>query len=304
MLKCAIKYGYELVKVHRVIKYTQCDYIKKYIELNTSYRSQAKNDFEKDLYKLLNNIIYGKSNECVENRTSYEITGDYKRAKKLNEKPMLKSAKYVEGIYYYESYRKTAEYNKPLYIGVSVLNLSKNYMYDFVHSQIKNIYDKCSVLYTDTDSVVLEIETNEDVYKNMIRDKHLYDLSGMRRSDFVGFEKHNKATLKKMKCETGGVPIVEYIANGPKSYWFNTIFDKSKTTLKGVQKAVKDTIGREQFLECLDGGDVNVVVNGIVCDHHKLFTYKKTKTALTKVYDKMTHDEDGGLLPYGFNEEL
>ena len=67
--------------------------------------------------------------------------------------------------------------NKPIYVGAAILNLSKYFMYDFQYSHIKKHYaEKAQLIYTDTDSLIIEIET-ENVYKDMIEDKELYDFS-------------------------------------------------------------------------------------------------------------------------------
>ena len=79
-MKLVLSLGYELEKVHRVLQYEQSDFLKKYIDLNTDARKTAKNDFEKNFFKLMNNSVYGKTMENIRNRINFRLIQSEKEA--------------------------------------------------------------------------------------------------------------------------------------------------------------------------------------------------------------------------------
>ena len=107
----------------------------------------------------------------------------------------------------------TLTFNKPAYVPKCILNLSKVLMYKTHYDYIKNKYsNKSSLLFTNTDRLMYEIKT-EDVYE----DKEMYDFSYyLTRSKC--FDDLNKLVLSKMKDETGGVEIKEFVALKPRMH--------------------------------------------------------------------------------------
>ena len=141
--------------------------------------------------------------------------------------------------------------NRPVYVGMSLLDLSKHLMYDFYYNQMKAQYgDRCDLLYTDTDSLLLEIKT-EDVYKDMTEHQNLYDTSGYPE-DHPLHSQTNKKVLGKMKDECDGRPIAEYVGLRPKMYSILEASGANIKKAKGVKKAVvKKHIRHEQYKEAL-----------------------------------------------------
>ena len=107
--------------------------------------------------------------------------------------------------------------NKPVYTGMTILENSKVLMYDFYYNHLKAKYgDKCELIYTDTDSLPLEIQM-EDVYRDMQKAPWLYDISNSPKDHFPYCEVNKKA-LGKMKDEFGGEAIGEALVARSKMY--------------------------------------------------------------------------------------
>ena len=134
-------------------------------------RKQSKNDLEKDLFKLMNNAIFGKSMENVLNRSNVKlINKDPEKLLKLIKQPNFENA-------YQISNRLALVESKPIYMGAVILETSKLHMYEFWYNHLKVKYgNKIQLIYTDTDSFVIEVET-DDIYKDMYEVGHLYDFS-------------------------------------------------------------------------------------------------------------------------------
>ena len=94
-LKQAINHGLKLKKVHKVIEFDQGAWLKPYINMNTDLRKQAKNDFEKDFFKLMNNSVFGKTMENERNHRDIKIVTMDKRRSILASEPNYHSAKYI-----------------------------------------------------------------------------------------------------------------------------------------------------------------------------------------------------------------
>ena len=172
--------GIKLISVHRILKFKQSDWLKKYIEFNTDKRKNAANSFEKDFLKLMNNSTFGKTMENLRKIINVRLvnnTGDYK---KYVSKPSFVSQKiFSENVFAIHEIKPVLTLNKPIYVGFSILDLSKLLMYEFHYGCVKR---KCNakLLFTDTDSLVYEIKT-DDVYEDFYKDKNLFDFSDYPR---------------------------------------------------------------------------------------------------------------------------
>jgi hypothetical protein len=135
--------------------------MKKYIELNTRLRTAATNDFEKDFFKLMNNSVFGKTMEDVEKHIDVRLVTDKAKLNKLVAKPNFdRNVIFGENLVATHMKKTRVLYNKPIYLGMCILELSKTLMYRFHYDYIKPKYgDKARLLMTDTDSLVYEIQT-------------------------------------------------------------------------------------------------------------------------------------------------
>ena len=170
-LKQALNYGLKLKKVHRIIEFNQEAWLKSYIDMNTELKKIAKNDFEKDFFKLMNNSVIGKTMEHVRKHRDIKlVTTDKKRSKLISE-PNYHMINYIsEDLSIIEMERTKVKMNKPIYLGLSILEISKLLMHEFWYDYMKPKYgDNVKLCYMDTDSFTMNIKT-EDFYKDIAND--------------------------------------------------------------------------------------------------------------------------------------
>ncbi len=215
-LKLYLSLGMKLTKIHKVVTFRQTPWLKQYIYFNTEKRKMAKNDFEKDFFKLMNNAVFGKTMENLRKRLIVELVNNQSKARTLTSKPSFHAFKiFNEDLVAIHMLKQKLYLNRPIYVGFSILDLSKTLMYDFHYNYMKTKYrPNAQLLFTDTDSLCYAIST-EDVYQDMIKDKHIFDTSEYDPEHPL-YSTENKKVLGKMKDETHVIPIQEFV--GLKSY--------------------------------------------------------------------------------------
>ena len=172
--------------------------------------------------------------------------------------------------------------NRPVYVGMSILDLSKTLMYDFYYGQLKNQYgDRCQLLYTDTDSLLLEIDT-EDVYRDMVAHAGLYDTSDYPREHPL-HSVENKKVLGKMTDECAGRRIAEYIGLRPKMYSILEANGNNTKKAKGVRKyVVKKHIRHKQYREALfEKTTFHHGMNVLRSERHHIYGQRLHKVSLS-----------------------
>ena len=160
-LKQALNHGLKLKKVHRINRFKQKAWLKSYIDMNTELRKKAKNEFEKNVFKLLNNSVFGKTMENVRNHRDTKLATSDKRRKRLVSEPNYHSHKdFSYHLMSIEMKKTRVKMIKLVYLGMSILGISKMLMYKFWYDYIspKN-GDRAKLCYTDTDSFVIYIKT-------------------------------------------------------------------------------------------------------------------------------------------------
>ena len=131
-LKQALNHGLILKKVHRVIQFNQEAWLKPYIDMNTELRIRAKNDFEKHFFKLMNNAVFGKIIENVRKHRDIKLVTTDKRRNQLVAEPNYHTTKWFsENLLAIEMKKTKVKMNKPIYLGLSILEISKILMYEF-----------------------------------------------------------------------------------------------------------------------------------------------------------------------------
>ena len=129
------------MKVHRVIEFRQEEGMKPYIDVNTEHRMNAKNEFEKNVFKLMNNSMFGKKMENLRNHRDIKLVVTNARRKKLVSEPNYHTCKHFSEDLMAIEMRKTEVYmNKPVYLGQAILGISKILMYEFWYDYLKPKY--------------------------------------------------------------------------------------------------------------------------------------------------------------------
>ena len=291
LIQC-LKAGLKLKKIHRGIKFIESAWLKPYIDKNTNLRTQAKNNFEKDFFKLMNNSVFGKTMENIRNRVNVKLVNTEERLKKLTAKPNLKSPPKIfsENLVSVHLKKTSLTMNKPVYLGMCILDLSKTIMYDFHYNYIKPKYgEKAKLLFTDTDSLMYEIET-EDFYKDISGDvKDRFDTSDYPENHPSGIPTGiNKKVLGMFKDEAAGKRIKEFVGLRAKLYSFIMEDGKENKRCKGVKKqVVESSITHEDYKTCLKTGKEQLRKQNILRSYeHEVFTEEVNKIALSALDDK------------------
>ena len=295
-------------KIHRGIKFEERPWLKEYIDLNTNLRTKAKNEFEKDFFKLMNNSVFGKTMENIENRVDVRLVTKEKEVMKLSKKPNFESRTiFDENLIAIHMKRTKLVYNKPIYLGMCILDLSKTLMFEFHYDYIKNKYsDRAKLLMTDTDSLIYEIKT-DDFYNDIAEDvESKFDTSEFNKdhpaiNDF-GFKVGvNKKVIGMFKDETGGKQIEEFVGLRSKLYSYK-LHEKEHKRCKGVKKSVvAKTITHEDYKNCLKTKEEQLRTMNVIRSHlHDIYTEQINKVALSADDDKRIILEDGvSTLAYG-----
>ncbi len=305
--------GLKLIKIHRVLEFQQSKWLAGYILLNQALRQQAWNVFLLLFRKLMNNCIFGKTCENQKNRTDIKlVTSDSKR-KRLTEKPHCKGFRiFGENLAAVEMQKQQCYINKPFYVGFAVLELSKLHMFRFHYDHIKKLYgSKAQLLFTDTDSLMYEIQT-DDVYEDMWKHRDLYDLTSLPVSS--GFhDATNNKVIGKFSVETGFDPVLELVALRPKMYSFLTVKSANgnlpattveKLRVKGIAQATVRELKHSDFLSQLRQPVENYLLNRRIGSNlHNIYTIEVSKRGLCSFDDKRFLLDDGvNSLAYGHRD--
>ena len=132
-LEYYLKLGLKVAKVQRILTFDEKPFLKEYIDLNTELRKNIKNDLEKDLFKLMNNAIFGKSMENVLNRSNIKLVNNNpEKLLKLIKQPYFQNAYEIANrLAIVESRPIKTVFDKPIYMGACILESSKLHMYQF-----------------------------------------------------------------------------------------------------------------------------------------------------------------------------
>ena len=295
----ALKHGLKLKKVHWVIEFQHSKWMKAYIMLNTKLRTAAKNEFEKDFFKLMDNSVFGKTMENIRNHKDMKLVTSDKRYLKYIMKPNFKDGHpFSKHLFAVEMGKTEIKMNKPVYLGQAILDLSKTLMYEFHYDYMRPKYgSKVSLCYMDTDSFVYEIEA-EDFYRDIAKDvEKRFDTSGYSKDENrplpIG---KNKKVMSLIKDELGGKIMTEFVALRAKMYAYRKI-DKEveEKRCKGTKKCVvSEGLTFDDYKTCLFDGKM-IYREQMLFENkkHQVYTVNKHKTAMNRDDDKRIVQDDG-----------
>ena len=262
--------------------------------MNTNLRAKAKNEFQKDFFKLMNNAVFGKTMENIRKHVNIKLVNNKKQAKKLVAKPNFERCTIFNENFIAIHMKKTCVvYDKPVYLGMCILDLSKTLMYDFHCNYIKKKYrEKAKLLPTDTDSFAYEIET-EDFYKDISEDMEAkFDTSNYAKRHPSGIPKGvNKKVIGMFKDKCGGKIMQEFVGLRAKLYSYKMYEGDEAKKCKGVkQSVVHNEITFKDYKDCLFGkqtdGKQMRTMNIIRSHRHEVCTEQVNKIALSAEDDK------------------
>lgn len=297
-LKTCLNHGLILRKIHRVVTFRQSKFLAQYIDLNTELRKKAKTPFQQDLFKLMNNSVFGKTLEDNERRVDVKLVNQWHdntnrtnrslSAAKLIARPNFHSATiFSENLVAVQMKPERIVLDKPIYIGFAVLELSKSHMYQFHYSVIKHHYgERVQLCYTDTDSFIYQIQTQDffmDLKQHFIR---YFDTSNYIPKNRYNLPIRNKKVPGLFKDELGGRIMTEFVGLRSKLYCIKTESDVIKKA-KGVRKNVITRLTATDYSDALLNDKIvrrkNILFK---CIKHDIFTQTVNKIALSNADDK------------------
>ena len=296
-LKQALNHGLKLKKVHRVIEFNQEAWLKPYIDVNTELRKLVKNDFEKDLFKLMNNSVFGKTMKNIRKHRDIKLVTTDKKRSKLVSEPNYHTINLIsEDLSIIEMKKTKVKMNKPIYLGLSILEISKTLMYGFRYDYMKPKYnDNARLCYMGTDSFIMNIKTN-DFYKDIANDVgNRFDTSNyeVNTSETSALARRplptgkNKKIIGLMKDKLGGKIITEFVTLRPKIYSFLTDDGKEDKKAKGAKKCIIKMIKFNDYKKCLLNGEIILKSQQrFISKKHDVYTENINKIALSNNDDK------------------
>lgn len=292
-LELVLREGMQVERVHRVLTFTQRKWLKSYIELNTEKRTLATNDFEKKLYKDMSNVIFGKSMEDVRKHSNIRLVMEWEGrygVQVLVASPRFKKRTvFAEKLVAIEMLQTEIIMDKPIIIGMCVLEISKLCMYEFHYRHMLQKYgDKSHLLYTDTDSFIYEITDIDDIYEDMKADIHKYDTSDYYAGNPFNMPQTNKKVPGLMKDECNGRIMTEFCGLRSKMYSIRVDGIDAIKKAKGVKKyALKKRITFQHYIDCIEQNCIiTLPQNTIRSRLHNVFSINQKKVALSPFDDK------------------
>ncbi|XP_031784148.1 uncharacterized protein LOC116417095 isoform X2 [Nasonia vitripennis] len=255
-------------------------------------RAVAKNEFEKNFFKLMNNAVFGKTMENIRKRVTVKLMskydGRYGVEAQISKPNFHSSSIFNENLVAIQLNKTDILMNKPIYVGLVVLDLSKTLMYDFHYNYIRQMYkDNCKLLYTDTDSFIYAVKCddfNEDMKKNI----HKFDTSNYPADNVFNMPCVNKKVVGLMKDECNGQILTEFVGLRSKMYSTRVNNQDSMKKIKGIKASVvKKTIEFNDYLDCLRNSRIQSREQyAIRSKLHKVETIRQRKIALSPYDDK------------------
>ena len=303
-LQQCLELGMKITKIHRVLEFDQSPWLKEYIDFNTKKRMNTKITFEKEFFKLMNNSVFGKTMENLRNRVNIELVTNEERLNKLSAKPTYVSSKiFNQDLVGVHTKKEKLLLDKPSYVGMCILDLSKTHMYDFHYNYIKKKYPDSQLLFTDTDSLFYHIKSEKDIYEEFWVDRELFDNSDYPESSKFFF-KENKKVIGKFKDEAAGKPILEFVGLKSKMYSYTKVTGEEYKKAKGIRKnVIKKNIRHQDYLDVLNNNKImHHQMNTIRSELHQINSYHLNKVSLSP-YDDKRYLLDDGITSYAYGNK-
>ena len=263
--------------------------------MNTKLRKLAKDDFEKDLFKLMNNAAFGKTMENIRKHRDIKLVTTYKKRNKLVSEPNCHTMNYIsKDLSIIEMNKMKVKMNKPMYLGLSILDISKILMYEFWYDYMKPKYgNDVKLCYMDTQSFIMSIKTN-DFYKDNANDvEKRFDTSNYEVNRPLPTGK-NKKVIGLKKDELVGKTITEFVTLRPKTYSYLTDDGKEDKKAKGTKKfIIRRMIKFNDYKNCFLKDELILKSQQrLISKKHDAYTENINKIALSNNDDKRIVSSD------------
>ena len=233
----------------------------------------------------MNNVVYGKVMESLRHIIDVKLVSNEKDYLKCTSNPSYISHKILDNILVaIQKSKVLLKFDKLAYIRICIFELNKiRIEYEFHYNYIKNKYDNKSKVFTDTDSLIYEIKT-EDVHEDFSSNKDIFDFSNHSTKSKY-YDDSNKLVIGKMKDETGGVAIKDLAELKPQMY--STLADDNSDhkKAKGVNRNVAATISHNEYKDVLlNNKYLRYSLKRIQSKDHRVITYEINKSFIALFY--------------------
>ena len=276
--------------------------------MNTELRKAEENDFEKDLFKLMNNSVFGKTMENIRKHKDIKLVTTDKKRSKLVSEPNYHTINLISKDLSIIEIKKTkVKMNKQIYLGLSILDISKILMYEFWYDYMKPKYgNDVKLCHMDMDSFIMNIKTN-DFYEDITNDvENRFDTSNYEVNRPLPMGK-NKKIIGLMKDELSGKIITEFVTLRPKTYSYLTDNGKEDKKTKGTKKCIiKKMIKFNDYKKCLLNDEVIFKSQQrFISKKHDVYTENINKIALSNDDDKrIVSSNKITSYPYGYKGKI
>jgi len=283
-LQLVLELGGKLDNINRVVQFKQSSYMSTYVEIVSSWRAAAKTTYEKNLFKLALNSVYGKLLENVLGRKRVELVTCEKRLEKLVRSPTFKDRHIINyadhTMVLVESAKGVVLMDKPIIVGSQILSLSKVYMFRFWYNVLKPNFNHLKLILTDTDSFLFSCERRnfQEKLKSL---SQYFDFSNLDPSHYL-YSLENANKIGAFKDESKGKSILS--VSCPKSKVYSIKYESQDVNkLKGIQRSfVKNKLCFEDYKSCVLTGSTSFAsYKSIISHEQKLFTVEVNKLALS-----------------------
>ena len=305
MLKFYVRHGMVVEKIHEIISFKQSKWLESYISFNTQKRNRAKNDFEKDFFKLLVNAAFGKFLENIRNRLELELFKKDDIKKIITRQSKLTFNGFQKSYGNYDSYtfkQNQVVMDKAKYVGFAILELSKLHMYETYYDTLQPYFgqENLQLHYIDTDGMILSMKT-KDIIKDLKNLENIFDFSNLDENHEL-FSDKNKKVIGKFKLETPlNICIDEFVCLRSRAYSFKCKNnDENKNKIKGISKSQSKHIKFEEYYNCLFGKEYQKECNIYIIRsiNHKMVLQEIKKSTLSIFDDKRCYINETESIPW------
>ena len=299
-----VKLGMKVVAIHSALAFNQAPYMKSYVDMNAQKRVGMTNKFNGDFYKLSVNSLFGKTIENPEKRSKVKLCQTKNELEKRVGHYSFKRSKIInKNLVGVEMKNSLVKMNKPFYVGNAVLELSKFHMYNFHYNVMKPVFnERIHLLYTDTDSLMYEIESESPYWElEAAGKKDWFDFSNFPSDHFL-HDDSNKRVPGLFKDECNVRPIKEFVGLRSKMYCLSVQGEEDVKVAKGVKKSViNNDLKFSNYMECLiEEETMEHSFRCIRSNQHRVHTLDLKKKTLSGFDDKRFLLNMIDSVPYGY----